>query len=169
MIRNFKNYRTHCQQPFHPAHAVSSLFAFLLSPLSFSTRLTVFKCVSCVQHAAHINRINWGLVDLALISATNAAATRVKGNLLPADLCYQAKLFVLVQAVAPYKNRNPATPDEEEYVENVFGALCSCLMDEDTKTRCAVYFNWNLSRLLDYFCESIILVLPYVFSRGWRR
>ncbi|KAK9834002.1 hypothetical protein WJX81_002145 [Elliptochloris bilobata] len=34
----------------------------------------------------------------------------------------------LLQVIAPYKNRNPGSDDEAEYVENLFNALCCTLM-----------------------------------------
>lgn len=37
------------------------------------------------------------------------------------------------QAIAPYKNRNPGSIDEEEYLENLFNSLCACLMSEQTR------------------------------------
>ena len=40
---------------------------------------------------------------------------------------------MLVQAIAPYKNRNPGSIDEEEYVENLFNSVCACLISEDTR------------------------------------
>jgi hypothetical protein len=37
------------------------------------------------------------------------------------------------QAIAPYKNRNPGSIDEEEYLENLFNSLCACLMSVETR------------------------------------
>ena len=34
----------------------------------------------------------------------------------------------LLQAVAKYKKKDPATPDEEECCENLFNSLCSALV-----------------------------------------
>jgi len=39
----------------------------------------------------------------------------------------------LWQAIAPYKNRNPGSIDEEEYLENLFNSLCACLMSVETR------------------------------------
>ena len=39
-----------------------------------------------------------------------------------------------MQAIAPYKNRNPTSDDEEEYLENLFNCLCACLMSAETRT-----------------------------------
>ncbi|DAZ99856.1 TPA: hypothetical protein N0F65_008599 [Lagenidium giganteum] len=38
------------------------------------------------------------------------------------------RLDVLLQAIAPYRKRNPASEDEEEFVENVLNAMCSLLL-----------------------------------------
>lgn len=38
-----------------------------------------------------------------------------------------------MQAIAPYKNRNPTSIDEEEYLENLFNSLCACLMSAETR------------------------------------
>lgn len=35
--------------------------------------------------------------------------------------------------IAPYKNRNPSSDDEAEYVENLFNALCCTLMSPATR------------------------------------
>lgn len=37
------------------------------------------------------------------------------------------------QAIAPYKNRDPNSIDEEECLENLFNSLCACLMSSDTR------------------------------------
>ncbi len=37
------------------------------------------------------------------------------------------------QVIAPYKNRNPGSDDEAEYVENLFNALCCTLMSPATR------------------------------------
>jgi len=37
------------------------------------------------------------------------------------------------QVIAPYKNRNPGSDDEGEYVENLFNALCCTLMSPATR------------------------------------
>ncbi|KAK9819671.1 hypothetical protein WJX72_000948 [[Myrmecia] bisecta] len=42
---------------------------------------------------------------------------------------------IILQALAPFRGRDPQTTDEEEYIENLFDALCSCLMNELNKTK----------------------------------
>jgi beta-catenin-like protein 1 len=37
-------------------------------------------------------------------------------------------LDVLLQAIAPYKGRDPGDEEEGEYLENLFDALCCCLL-----------------------------------------
>lgn len=39
----------------------------------------------------------------------------------------------VLQAIAPYRNRDPETTEEEELVENLFDVLASCLLLEDNK------------------------------------
>lgn len=50
-----------------------------------------------------------------------------------AALGAQAGIDIVLQAIAYYKNRDPQTSDEEEYLENLFDALCTCLMQSDTR------------------------------------
>lgn len=39
-----------------------------------------------------------------------------------------------LQAIAPYKNRDPGTEDEVEHAGNLVGALCSCLLLPATRS-----------------------------------
>ena len=39
-----------------------------------------------------------------------------------------------MQVIAPYKNRNPSSDDEAEYVENLFNALCCTLISPTTRS-----------------------------------
>ena len=39
----------------------------------------------------------------------------------------------LLQCVAMYKSRDPATAEEEEFMQNCFDLLCTCLMVQDNK------------------------------------
>ena len=39
----------------------------------------------------------------------------------------------LLQCVAMYKSRDPATAEEEEFMQNCFDVLCSCLMVHENK------------------------------------
>ena len=41
----------------------------------------------------------------------------------------------LLSCVFPYKGRNARTDGEEEYVGNLFGCLCSCLMPAENKLK----------------------------------
>ena len=41
----------------------------------------------------------------------------------------------LLSCVFPYKGRNARSDGEEEYVANLFGCLCSCLMPAENKTK----------------------------------
>lgn len=45
----------------------------------------------------------------------------------------QGGIDIVLQAIAYYKNRDPQTSDEEEYLENLFDALCTCLMQPRTR------------------------------------
>ncbi len=40
---------------------------------------------------------------------------------------------MLLQVIAPYKNRNPSSDDETEHLENLFNALCCTLMSPATR------------------------------------
>uniref|UniRef100_A0A8D8XYS6 Beta-catenin-like protein 1 n=1 Tax=Cacopsylla melanoneura TaxID=428564 RepID=A0A8D8XYS6_9HEMI len=42
---------------------------------------------------------------------------------------------ILLQQLAYYKRHDPATPEEQEMMENLFDTLCSCLMLEENKER----------------------------------
>ncbi|KAL1450254.1 hypothetical protein WDU94_002692, partial [Cyamophila willieti] len=42
---------------------------------------------------------------------------------------------ILLQQLAYYKRHDPATPEEQEMMENLFDTLCSCLMVEGNKER----------------------------------
>jgi beta-catenin-like protein 1 len=39
----------------------------------------------------------------------------------------------LLQCVAMYKSRDPSTAEEEEFMQNCFDLLCSCLMIQENK------------------------------------
>ena len=39
----------------------------------------------------------------------------------------------LLQCVAMYKSRDPATAEEEEFMQNCFDLLCTCLMVQENK------------------------------------
>lgn len=41
----------------------------------------------------------------------------------------------LLSCVFPYKSRNARTDGEEEYVANLFGCICSCLMPAENKLK----------------------------------
>ena len=41
----------------------------------------------------------------------------------------------LLSCVFPYKGRNARSDGEEEYVANLFGCLCSCLMPAENKLK----------------------------------
>lgn len=41
----------------------------------------------------------------------------------------------LLSCVFPYKGRNARSDGEEEYVANLFGCLCSCLMPAENKVK----------------------------------
>ena len=41
----------------------------------------------------------------------------------------------LLSCVFPYKGRNARTDGEEEYVANLFGCICSCLMPAENKLK----------------------------------
>ena len=43
-------------------------------------------------------------------------------------------VYLSLQAIAPYKNRNPGSIDEEEYLENLFNSLCACLISAETRS-----------------------------------
>ena len=48
--------------------------------------------------------------------------------------CYISSIFYLSpQCVAMYKGRDPATAEEEEFMQNCFDLLCSCLMLQENK------------------------------------
>ena len=63
----------------------------------------------------------------------------------PPSSCLQGNEFVqrrigesggidtLLQCVAMYKSRDPATAEEEEFMQNCFDLLCTCLMVQDNK------------------------------------
>ena len=38
-----------------------------------------------------------------------------------------------MQAIAPYRARDPTTTEEEEFLENMFDVVCACLMLPDNK------------------------------------
>jgi beta-catenin-like protein 1 len=40
---------------------------------------------------------------------------------------------VMLTVIAKYKKNNPATSEEEEFVENIFNCLCICIADEENK------------------------------------
>jgi hypothetical protein len=40
----------------------------------------------------------------------------------------------LLQAVAPYKNRDPHSEEEAEYLNNLFNAMCACLMTPEGRS-----------------------------------
>ena len=42
-------------------------------------------------------------------------------------------LDAVLQAIAPYRNRDPETGEEEEYVENLFDVVASCLLLPENK------------------------------------
>ena len=59
--------------------------------------------------------------------------------LMQSSIANQSKLAAtngidaLLSCVFPYKGRNARSDGEEEYVANLFGCLCSCLMPAENK------------------------------------
>jgi len=45
----------------------------------------------------------------------------------------QGGIDVLLTSVAPYRSRDPASHEEEEFMENIFDVLSSCLLVQDNK------------------------------------
>lgn len=61
--------------------------------------------------------------------------------LMQSSVANQSKLAAtngidaLLSCVFPYKGRNARSDGEEEYVANLFGCLCSCLMPAENKLK----------------------------------
>ena len=74
---------------------------------------------------------------------------------------------MLVQAIAPYKNRNPASIDEEEYLENLFNSLCACLMSAETRSRFHQAEGLYSPIYNQCFISSKSFGEPAAYWRGW--
>lgn len=55
----------------------------------------------------------------------------------------------LLSCVFPYKGRNARSDGEEEYVANLFGCLCSCLMPAENKVKFMQVRQPFLPQLID--------------------
>lgn len=50
----------------------------------------------------------------------------------------------LLQLIAVYRKRDPSTPDEEEYLGNLFTALCAVLLVAENQARFRVHEGFEL-------------------------
>ena len=55
---------------------------------------------------------------------------------------------ILLQQLAYYKKHDPGSPDETEYMENLFNCLCSCLMLSANRTKFLKGEGLQLMRLI---------------------
>jgi len=87
--------------------------------------------------------------EILAISLQNSQANRLKlGELQGLD--------VLLTAIAGYRKRDPSSPDEIEYLENLFDSVCSCLLEAQNKQRFLEAEGIEL---------MLILVKEKIFSR----
>ena len=66
--------------------------------------------------------------ELLSILMQNSTANQLK-------LAAMNGIDALLSCVFPYKSRNARSDGEEEYVANLFGCLCSCLMPAENKLK----------------------------------
>ena len=75
------------------------------------------------------------------MDSTKLSATEVLSMLLQDSEANQKKIGSmngidsLLQAIAPFKNKNPDGLEEEETLHNLFNALCTTLMPDENKSR----------------------------------
>lgn len=68
----------------------------------------------------------------------------------------------LLSCVFPYKGRNARSDGEEEYVANLFGCLCSCLMPAENKLKFMQVDNASMHTCIivciDCKCDRLTMV-----------
>lgn len=68
----------------------------------------------------------------------------------------------LLSCVFPYKGRNARTDGEEEYVGNLFGCLCSCLMPAENKLKFMQVQHTALNSTEHQQTQVLYVVLNFV-------
>ncbi len=71
----------------------------------------------------------------------------------------------LLSCVFPYKGRNAKSDGEEEYVGNLFGCLCSCLMPAENKLKFMQVSHPALKSIEHQQMQVLYLVLDLVIPK----
>lgn len=103
---------------------------------------------SCQQVSVETEIFAWLLAQLGgkqLFSQNKLYASEILSILLQSSVAARLRfieekdskdaLDQLLQAIAPYRKKNPATEEEEELVENLLNALCSVLLVREAQDR----------------------------------